>query len=204
MKIKTILFDLGNVLFPFNWSIAAEKFAKENGTTAEAVITKMKGPEYAKLFNDFGTGAIPTGLFINRLNEALCTKMSYEKASDIWCSIFTPDRDMLFFFIECRKKFKTFILSDTDTLHWNHLNDKWNLEDMVDGTILSFKYGMMKADTGAFAKIVKLYALEPQETIFIDDLQKNLDAAAKVGIQGILHTSYEDTMRQIVSYTKEL
>jgi putative hydrolase of the HAD superfamily len=198
--IDTLIFDLGNVLFPFSWSTAQSAFSKCTGIDFDTIARKMKSADYAILFHEFGTGLIGSERFIAELNEEFGSNMSFDEAASIWCSIFTPDAAMLTMFRKLCTHYRTFILSDTDPLHWSFIDERWFLEEAATGVILSHRFGQMKADRGAFEKIIREYRFIPDKTIFIDDLQKNIDAASDAGINSILHKSYKETRSSLQKY----
>lgn len=53
-----------------------------------------------------------------------------------------------------------------------------------DGEVVSCEEGVCKPEEGIYRLLLDRYALEPHETIFIDDRKENVEAAEKVGIEG--------------------
>lgn len=58
--------------------------------------------------------------------------------------------------------------------------DVW---DLFDGHIFSCDLGMIKQDEGFFEKVLAMTNTNPEDVVYIDDWQKNLDAAKKAGIK---------------------
>jgi putative hydrolase of the HAD superfamily len=56
-----------------------------------------------------------------------------------------------------------------------------------DGILCSFQAGYIKPDHRIYYLLCERYGLAPEECIFIDDFQSNVDAAEAVGITGILY-----------------
>ena len=54
-------------------------------------------------------------------------------------------------------------------------------EDYFDGMVTSFEARVMKPDAAIFRYTVDKLGIRPEETLFIDDSQANLDAAAALG-----------------------
>lgn len=196
-KPEVLLFDLGNVLFPFDWAPAIEGFAQILDRPAIELTSAFRHADYAILFYEFGTGRISAERFVRKLNEHLECNLSMETIANIWCSIFREDRKMTALVFRLARRYRTFIVSDTDAFHWNYLDEIHGLEERITGAILSFRYGNMKADPGAFAKIIRDYRFNPKQTWFIDDLEKNIKAANNAGLNTILHTSYEATLQSL-------
>ena len=61
-----------------------------------------------------------------------------------------------------------------------------DLKSLFDGAIFSCDYQMVKPDKEFYSLLLNKYSLDPKETIFIDDLESNLDGARKVGLDTYL------------------
>jgi putative hydrolase of the HAD superfamily len=55
-------------------------------------------------------------------------------------------------------------------------------EKMFDQSYLSYEFGYRKPDKEAFRYVLDNAGLNPSETVFIDDLSTNVEAASKLGI----------------------
>jgi putative hydrolase of the HAD superfamily len=56
---------------------------------------------------------------------------------------------------------------------------------------------MRKPEPEIFHHTLDLLGVEPAETVFVDDLPFNIQGAADVGIVGVLHTSYGETVAEL-------
>ena len=66
---------------------------------------------------------------------------------------------------------------------------------LLSGYILSSEVGVVKPEAGIYQKLLKKYNLNPVESVFIDDIQANLDTAAELGFETILSTSETENIR---------
>ena len=57
---------------------------------------------------------------------------------------------------------------------------------LLSGYILSSEVGVVKPEPEIYQKLLKKYGIEPTESVFIDDIQANLDMAAELGFETIL------------------
>lgn len=74
----------------------------------------------------------------------------------------------------------------------------WAMEHFMkelDGTIVSGREKVAKPDLEIYRRLLVRFSLKSEECLFIDDSQKNLDAAAELGIRGYLFTSPEELKR---------
>ena len=66
---------------------------------------------------------------------------------------------------------------------------------LLSGYILSSEVGVVKPEAEIYQKLLKKYNLNPVESVFIDDIQANLDTAAELGFETILSTSETENIR---------
>ena len=68
---------------------------------------------------------------------------------------------------------------------------------LLSGYILSSEVGVVKPEVEIYHKLLKKYGLDPVESVFIDDIQANLDTAAELGFETILSTSETENIRAL-------
>lgn len=73
--------------------------------------------------------------------------------------------------------------------------DLW--DGMFDVVVISGEVGMRKPDEGIFALTLDQLELPAQECVFVDDLRHNIDAAVALGMVGVHHLSYEQTLQEL-------
>ncbi|MDE7154607.1 MAG: HAD family phosphatase [Muribaculaceae bacterium] len=90
------------------------------------------------------------------------------------------------------KGYGIYLLSNTNPIMWNSkikeefTKDGKEINHYFRGMVTSFEAKMMKPDPAIFRYASTTLGIEPAETLFLDDSQKNLDAAASVGYQTAL------------------
>lgn len=73
------------------------------------------------------------------------------------------------------------------------------LEDLADEVVISSEVGIRKPSRQIYTIACERLGVAPEGAVMIDDLQQNLDGAARLGIAGILHTDAESTRSQLES-----
>ena len=61
-----------------------------------------------------------------------------------------------------------------------------------DGLLPSYKVHLLKPDPAFYLSAVKAFGIKPEETLFVDDVPKNVEGAKAVGMSGYLFTTAED------------
>ena len=60
----------------------------------------------------------------------------------------------------------------------------------VDGMVISYEICELKPDKAIYEHLLNKYDLKPEESVFIDDRQINVDGAVNCNIYGILFENY--------------
>lgn len=191
------LVDLGNVLLKLDFERFVARAAERGGKSRDEIRERYIHGESKSRFE---RGQCTPEVFIEELREFTGwpkTASATEKLREIWCDIFDEfpgARDAL---EQLKQLGPVWVLSDTDPLHiqWLSRNFSWALD--VDRVLTSYARGKLKSEPGVFEAIVKEAALPAEQILFIDDLQKNIDAAHKVSISTHLFTSWENAWLEI-------
>ena len=76
-------------------------------------------------------------------------------------------------------------LSNTNSLHWPLVMGRMKLEGAFDHHFASHLMGKIKPDEEAFQHVTASLNCAPEEVLFLDDNQLNIDAAKKCGIHAV-------------------
>ena len=118
---------------------------------------------------------------------------SLKKILDEVPEFLTPKADTLALIHRIKEKgHKLYILSNMHHDPMRHLLETYSFFDLFDGKVASCWVGLVKPDAAIYEHILKEFALNPAETVFIDDIKTNVDAAALQGIHPIHFKSAED------------
>lgn len=66
--------------------------------------------------------------------------------------------------------------------------EKFDILQMMEGTLISSEEKMLKPDAAIYRRLCEKFVLHPQECLFTDDKQVNVDGALAVGMQAVLFT----------------
>ena len=88
-----------------------------------------------------------------------------------------------------RAGLRTGLLSNS----WGNEYPREGWDQMFDAVVISGEVGMRKPEPEIFAHVLELLGVRAEETVFVDDLRPNVEAAEALGLVGVHHTSYADT-----------
>jgi len=178
--LKTIFFDLGNVLVFFSHPKMFRQIAECTGLSEDAIrniLIDEKIQEY------YESGQIDTAhlcqIFKARSPKSFEHQLFLNAASDI----FTPNTT-LFPLIEQLKKrgLRLVLLSNTSECHYNHVHSHYPVLKLFDDYVLSFKVGALKPSERIFLYALSKAECDPKHCFYTDDISEYVHGARKVGL----------------------
>lgn len=188
-SIKNIIFDLGNVILNIDPLLSVKEMEKLGFKDFQKSYSLLS---QSNLFDLLEKGEISSGNFYKEINIQLEGKKEDELIENAWNALlldFPMDRIKLI--QNLAKKYRLFLLSNTNEIHYrkycNDFKKKFGFEfnSLFEKAYYSFELGMRKPDPEIFEKVLEDNNLSPFETLFVDDLDKNVDVAGRMGINVI-------------------
>ena len=90
-----------------------------------------------------------------------------------------------------------FCLSNMHVASIEHLEKTQTFWEVFTGAVISCRLQLCKPEPAIYAHLLKAHGLEGTDTVFIDDMQVNLSAAARFGIRTIRFESAAQCRRQL-------
>jgi len=94
-----------------------------------------------------------------------------------------------------------YLLSNTSELHWQHIQEAFGLDKICHDRLASYEVGAMKPAPEIFTAACHRFDLQPESTVFIDDIEANVKGAVACGWQGIWHRDVAETRMQLRQLT---
>ncbi len=189
MKGVNILFDFGNVLIDLD-------IPKTTRMLEELVANDVEEArrEIEELVKKYETGKISTELFINGILKFCRNEVQAKDVIEAWNAMLigVPARRIEWLY-EMKKHHRMAILSNTNSLHLENVykgleKDHPGLDfenEFFEKVFYSHKIGLRKPDQECFEYVMKELGWKAEATIFIDDVEENVEAASALGLTGI-------------------
>lgn len=179
--IKNIIFDFGDIFI----NLDKEATYREMAKLGVSNIT----PEMVKITQDYEKGLLKTVDFIKYFSTNF--SISEENLIAAWNAVLLdfPKHSLQFLKeLAASKKNRLFLLSNTNELHieavkkmigTQFFND---FENCFEQFYLSHEINLRKPDKEIYEFVLHSNQLKAEETLFVDDVKENTDAAKLLGI----------------------
>jgi putative hydrolase of the HAD superfamily len=193
--IKAILFDADGVAIQKRDRFFSERFAEAQGVPIEGVIPFFKH-EMREAFVDLHdikdslAHYLPEWKWVGTVDEFLAH----------WFKAESPRDEVVLRYIDELRKHgnKCYLATDRERYWAEFLVEEVRLKDHFDGFMFSYEIGYEKHVKEYFLAVTKRLGLEPDEIMYWDDDQKNVDVAKSVGIDAYFYTDLDTLKRDTV------
>lgn len=184
--IKNIIFDVGMVLVDFHW----EQTMRELGIPETVIHDLDKRMIHHNLWKELDLANIPEEDIVS---EFKAQNPQYADYIDLFFQnldeVVTTFDGTAEFIQELKGKgYKIYLLSNYPARMWKMHIPRFLFYPYVDGEVVSYQYHLSKPDRRIYETLCAKYQLNPQECIFLDDRQENIDTAKALGFEGIVVT----------------
>lgn len=162
------------------------------------------------IFGDIEEGKISAEQFRAKLSELIGKEVTYEECKFAWLGYRqdVPLRNLDILRKLKAQGYKLILLSNTNPfmMSWG-LSGEFDgngnsLESYFDSLYLSYKLGVMKPNKKIFQYIIDNEKIQPGESLFIDDGERNINAARLLGFKTLCPINGEDWTKELIELLK--
>ena len=193
--IRNVIFDIGQVLAEFRW----KEFIKELGYSDEINCRIANATVLSPYWNEVDRGVKSRTEIIE-----CCVNQDIEIEDEIR-HFFKDQREMVKEYdysenlVKTLKKngYQVYLLSNYGEENFSHVKEIFRFLPHVDGGIISYQVKTIKPEPEIYSALIETYNINPKESVFLDDVEKNLEGAAPFGFHTILFQTLEDAIAQL-------
>jgi putative hydrolase of the HAD superfamily len=192
--VDVIIFDLGNVIVRVSHREIAQALS------AGSADPRFHNPDaaLAAAFNDtrgltvaYEEGRLSTEEFYRTVTAEMALSVTPEEFARRWNTSFWEQREVSALIRRLHGRYRLMLLSNTNELHYRHLEPQLPVLSLMERKILSYEVGMRKPSRAIYDRAIALAGVTPERIIYIDDVAAYTQAAARLGIQAITFESAE-------------
>ncbi len=137
--IRTVIFDLGQVIVPFDFERGFRALGELCSLPPAEVRARVAATD---LVERFEKGAVAPDDFVRRFSGLLGLETSYERFCEVWSSIFLPETLIPEELVAgLRDRYRTLLLSNTNAIHFDMIRESYPLVRLFHGSVLSYEVG---------------------------------------------------------------
>lgn len=184
--MKTMLFDLGNVLLRFSHERMCCQLAELFETTPAAMQEQvLQQQRYAR----FDLGEISEDEFQQQLEAEFSLTVSRSALQQATGDIFEPIPGMQEFVSQIRSQgLRLVLLSNTCSTHIDWIRQQYALLDHFHDLVLSYEVRLAKPDPAIYELVLERIDCAPADCFYTDDIPDYVTAARAFGIQAEVFT----------------
>lgn len=191
MTPQVVVFDLGKVLVDFDWILGARRIAARSAVPLADLPQLF---DQAAPLVRFERGELTKDQFL----EEACRRVRYTGSPaefrKAFVDIFAEIPPMIELHAHLRQRgVPTYIFSNTNELHFDHIQRRFPFFSQFDGYVLSYLCGVMKPDAKIYEIVEARTGCRGAEILYLDDRAENVEAGAARGWQALQHLTPEAT-----------
>lgn len=193
--IKALIFDLGKVIIPFDLERGYAALSPYCPYPPEEIPQRIAS---TGLVPRFEVGQLSPEDFAQQLSAALGLEVDYARFRELWSSIFLPQPLIPEQLLEgLRRRYRMLVLSNTDSIHFPMVRERYPLLRHFDDYILSYQVGVTKPAAPIYEAAVARAGCPAGECLFIDDIPLYVEAARQAGMQALRFESAAQLEREL-------
>ncbi|MGD1005952.1 MAG: HAD family phosphatase [Ignavibacteriaceae bacterium] len=188
-KYSVIVFDLGNVLLPFNYEGTIHSLNEKAPGLGDHFVRYSK--ENRDILRKYERGDISDVEFLNNILSDLDNKISREEFVNYFSKVFTVNQKLVSLLPKLKEKYTLVLLSNTNSIHREYGWKDYEFLKYFDKLILSYQVNAVKPELKIYKSVEAFTQKPPQEHIFIDDVADYVEGAKKAGWDAVQYTGYD-------------
>ena len=199
--IKTLFFDIGNVLLNIYSEEVVRQFTRAIGVETTVMVSALFG----EMHDDYEKGGLTDEQFFSGVmaNIASEKELTQTEFFDCWRSMLGDVTETFHYARELSKTITVWLASNTNQHHINHGGVR-NKMNGFSGAIYSFDVGARKPDECFFKAMLTAANANASESFFVDDRMENVAAAGKMGMTVIHYRSHGQFVKDFESLKLEI
>lgn len=189
MQIKNIIFDLGGVIYDIRYENLSDAIKKYGVSAISGFYTKNFQTHEMDLFEK---GLLSAAEYRDYLRKVSGVQLSDAEIDDVVNAVLLDvPKERVALLLALRHKYRLFLFSNTNEINYDcfteRLQKKFGFDifkECFDHCYFSQLMHERKPEKAGFDMILKEQHLNPEETLFIDDILANVEGARKAGVKG--------------------
>jgi len=189
--VTTLFLDIGGVLLSNGWDRQMRRRAAQHFKLDYEEMNER----HHLIFDSYEKDLLSLEGYLERVVFYEERTFTREEFKTFMFDQSQPHREMLTLVgrLKARYHLKTVAVSNEGRELNLHRIHKFALAEVIDFFVSSCYVHIRKPDPGIFLMALDMAQVAPQQVVYFEDREMFVDVARKLGIHGVLHSSYEST-----------
>jgi len=193
--IKNIIFDLGNVLINFKPEQFLKRFVKDENHINKFIPKVIKVELWSKLDRGIISLQEARDKYLERYpeeNNLLLTFFNH------WKEMLTPITQNIQILRELKgNDYRIYFLSNFIKEAYEYVQTRYEFLTLADGIVISSEIKYVKPEVKIYQHLLEKYNLNPEQCVFIDDVESNLPQAQSLKMKTIHYLKDTDLRSEL-------
>jgi FMN phosphatase YigB (HAD superfamily) len=195
--IKTVIFDLGKVIIPFDFKRGYQRLEKLCKYPAAEIPLRIGSTDLVKRFE---TGLLEPKDFVTQFSSVLDLNIGYDQFCEIWSSVFLPDPLIPESLLEgISRRYRLLLLSNTNAIHFQMIEQTYPLMRHFHDRILSYRVRAMKPSPAIYREAIAHAGCRPDECFYTDDILDYVEGGKREGMDAVQFESSAQIQRELAA-----
>ncbi|MHA1987411.1 MAG: HAD family hydrolase [Promethearchaeota archaeon] len=188
--IKNIIFDLGNVLLNFEPEKFLTRFINDELRIKDFVSNVVRNELWLKLDRGIISLQEAQAEYLGRYPEESTLLLAF---FNHWKEMLTPITKNIQILRELKtKEYKIYFLSNFIQEAFDYVQDRYDFFTLADGIVISSEINYVKPEIKIYQHLLEKFNLNPEQCVFIDDIESNLTQAHTLNMKTIHYLENSD------------
>ncbi len=176
--LEAIIFDIGNVLLSFDFGQTFRRLAPLCSVHESEILSV-----FSRLKDPFESGRLGADDFLKQVTLELGYRGDAVELRLAWQEIFEPIEQTHALVRRLHSRIPLYLLSNTNDLHTEYFLSRYSVFECFQDAIFSQQVGLLKPNPEIYRVATRRFSINPENTLFIDDLEENVASAVAVGLK---------------------
>ncbi|MCD8288022.1 MAG: HAD family phosphatase [Porphyromonadaceae bacterium] len=201
--IEAVFTDFGGVLLQLEFERCFKEFSQLGAVGPNEVL--FRSPEFITAMQNLEAGRIEKDVFFDFLRKILHIQTDNHRIEEAWnLLIGIVPIYKLQLLREIRKHYRLYMVSNTNAPHFDYTrqvlfrDEGLTVDDYFDKIYVSHEIHALKPNDDFYRKVIEDSKEDPSKSIFIDDLEANIQGAKRAGFHAYLIDPEEDLRKKML------
>jgi putative hydrolase of the HAD superfamily len=178
MSVDAVIFDLGKVLLDFDLEKCFSVLSRSTGVSADRVRSAM----FSEKMVEFERGVLSPEQFFEHVSIQIDGAADGPTIREAFDDIFTAMNENIRLAEMLSQRVPVGLVSNTNQSHSSFVERNYKFFHIFKAKIYSHEHALRKPEPDIYHRAIDLLGVPAERTLFIDDLEKNIEGARAIGM----------------------